>query len=240
MTPRQGFPEAASALLLFLAIVIVPLFVATLGAFLDHDPTRIAVAAATAAVASVLGMFGLDRWRARSLDRRFAQFFATLEAAGYLDRVARKRVDAVRKRVLEERDPFLIETKRVFFFDSEDLAEGGVADLLKELAPHLRRRGVSELSVDEDFDPAQSRYGVTVNGRPVTIYSDGEKDLWDKATSRSFALVNELLTAAGSSERAYMVDAGNDGLGVFLSEMQRGLCGRIPGFPEGRTPTIGK
>jgi hypothetical protein len=141
-----------------------------------------------------------------------------LEQLGFFAYADAARLDHVRREV--ERDPssgvFSLDTRRFFFADAEDLAEGGVDELLRELEPVLREAGVPALTVEEAL--VEDHYDVTVNGRRYPILSEPEimsNQIWGYAAARTAMLVNDLLMRAGSSERAYGVLGGND-FGIFL------------------------
>ena len=115
------------------------------------------------------------------------------------------------------------ESGRLFPADAEDLAEGGVGDFLREIEPFLRQQGVTLSQVEDRF--GEDSYGVVVNGKTYLIYDAQElqrtqQELglsWGLSTMRSFALVNGLLADAGSGERLYAVNGGNDLFGFFLT-----------------------
>ena len=136
---------------------------------------------------------------------------------------------------------------RTFLADAEDLAEWGVASFLKDIRSFLEKQGIRPESIEES-DVEEDAYKVTVNGKTHLIWSseDFRKDssgeqpglLWGIATARSFALINELLTGAGSDERIYAVAGGNDLLGFFLTEEQYDLICRHPGVDLPSRPYV--
>ena len=115
---------------------------------------------------------------------------------------------------------------RFFPADAEDLAEGGIPGFLESVAPFLAREGVPSPEIEDRF--SDRSYTMKVAGREHTIY--GELDLqreerepgrlWAIATVRTFSIVNDLLVAAGSEERLYAVNGGNDLFGLFLTPPQ--------------------
>ena len=103
--------------------------------------------------------------------------------------------------------------------DAEDLAEGEVKAFIDELAPQLRLLGVRIDSVTQHITD-DTDYRVTVNGQPYIIYHANEihaNDLWQRASTRTFALVNALLAKAGSDEQLYQLSGGNDGRAILLT-----------------------
>jgi hypothetical protein len=142
-------------------------------------------------------------------------FFAYVDPSerGAIETDARRRPSEA---VFDER------THRFFHADAESLAEGGVVELLRELEPTLRRLGVPALELDEELDAdAPDDYAVTVNGERRVIYSEpelaaaGSGRAWGLAAARTLRIVDDLLAAAGSNERAWAYQGGND-LGVWI------------------------
>jgi hypothetical protein len=74
---------------------------------------------------------------------------------------------------------------------------------------------VPRLAVREDFNIG-GHYAIVINGRRHLIYSRAELEddrpglLWGLSAARTARLLNALLRAAGTSERAYGYAAGND------------------------------
>lgn len=141
-----------------------------------------------------------------------------LEDRGFFKYADPSKVSDVQKEI--DRDAasamFSLDTNRFFFADAESLAEGGVGDLLRELEPTLRRAGVPALAVEDDF--VDDHYDVVVNGKRYRILSESDvrDDLvWGYAGARTVILINDLLKRAGSDDRAYGYQGGND-FGVFL------------------------
>jgi hypothetical protein len=106
-----------------------------------------------------------------------------------------------------------------FFADGEDLAEGGVEDLLRQMAPALRRCGV-ELRVRTISGNDSGEYVVDINGRRCLVLAadDWRDDApWLRATVRPLAAVNDLLAQAGTPIRIHTLYAGgNEGLALLL------------------------
>jgi hypothetical protein len=126
------------------------------------------------------------------------------EAAGAKEAVGRKGIDAL----------WRLELRRdVFAGDSEDLAEGGVGAFLEELRPYLVERGVALGEIEDRFSDDGERYDVRVADDVHTIYDttagDRVENAWGLAWVRAFGIVNGLLAAAGSRERAYTMPEEN-------------------------------
>jgi hypothetical protein len=109
--------------------------------------------------------------------------------------------------------------------DAEDLAEGGVGQFLREIAPFLATQKVTLPAIEDAT--SEDGYTVRVGGASYQIYdaeelerdSSGEEGglIWGLSSVRGFRIADELLTAAGSAERAYAVNGGNDLFVMFLT-----------------------
>jgi hypothetical protein len=109
--------------------------------------------------------------------------------------------------------------KRTYPADSEELAEGRIAEFILLMRDALAHEGVDLTSVEDDF--RDDGYDVRINGRayPVSRASaQGGHSSWAVATRRFMEIVNELLEAAGSKERLYGMYGGNEGRAVLLTE----------------------
>ncbi|MPY31298.1 hypothetical protein FNH09_08290 [Streptomyces adustus] len=107
----------------------------------------------------------------------------------------------------------------VFWADGEELAEGGVEEFLRTLAPALARCGVVlEVETIRDTDD----YTVSINGTRYVVLRPEDRehgDSWALATVRPLAVVNRLLAAAGRSPlrvHTLHTTGGNDGLALLM------------------------
>ncbi|MFG2045364.1 hypothetical protein [Dactylosporangium sp. NPDC048998] len=106
-----------------------------------------------------------------------------------------------------------------FHADGEDLAEGGVEDLLREMAPALRQFGVTLRVRTVSGNDDEGDYVVDINGRrcPVLGADDWRYNSpWFEATVRPLAVVNDLLAAAGTPVRVFTLYTGENGGRVLL------------------------
>ncbi|WP_432825009.1 hypothetical protein [Dactylosporangium sp. CA-092794] len=108
-----------------------------------------------------------------------------------------------------------------FFADGEDLAEGGVEELLRAMAPALRRHGV-ELRVEVVRLPTSDddEYVLNINGRRCRVWGPADwsgRQAWHSATVRPLAVVNELLAECGATARVFtLYCGGNEGTALLL------------------------
>ena len=156
----------------------------------------------------------------------FAALLAKLEELGFFRYVEPGQLEAVRAEALYDQFVFAPDAGRSFFADQESLAEVGVVDFLKEIAPFLHKQGVTLKAENEESDGYD--YSVIVNGRLFEMYSRdelkhteengvGDNDIWALTTARAFRMVNAFLREAGSNERLYSLDGWNQMIAVFLT-----------------------
>jgi hypothetical protein len=109
--------------------------------------------------------------------------------------------------------------QREYLADAEDLAEGGVKPFLDDLTPQLRVLGVQIDSISQEIG-GDTDHIVAINGKPHLIYSVAElsaADLWQRTSTRTFALINAHLERAGSEERVYQLYGGHDCRAILLT-----------------------
>jgi hypothetical protein len=158
-----------------------------------------------------------------------------LIALGYLQYTPPSDVQAARRELVESLSNAGLDTewdercvardRRSYPADNEDLAEGGLGEVILLMKGVLEAEGVRLASVE---DEAQGeRYDLLLDGRRFCVYDgaatmDGV-ELWVTATRRLLEIVSELLQAAGSEERLYGINGGNDGRCILLTEKMYAL-----------------
>jgi hypothetical protein len=108
-----------------------------------------------------------------------------------------------------------IDYDRAVRLDAEDLAELGIGQTYRELAPHLAEHGVQARPINELIDEARGEYVVEYDDRRYPIGG------WGLATYALFDIVNSQLPATGV--RLYAINGGNDLSGILMTptEAQR-------------------
>jgi hypothetical protein len=109
---------------------------------------------------------------------------------------------------------------RVYYLDAENLAEGGADHALKEMEAALAANGVAIGEPKVTYDEIRDVTVLEVNGNakvlckfPIPAHSS-----WEVFSRGFFSVVNELLSATGSSERLYVCRPyANDQTGVLLT-----------------------
>jgi len=125
------------------------------------------------------------------------------------------------------------ESHRFYHADAEDLAEGGICAFIREVGPFLSSQGAQVPELQDEV--TEGGYTVRVGGTPHLIYdtADLQRDtygkepgvIWGLAMTRGFGIVDLLLEAAGSPERLYAVNGGNDLFAIFLTpELHQIIC----------------
>jgi hypothetical protein len=143
-----------------------------------------------------------------------------LEAAGFYRYAPQDAISEAKTRALETGYLFDESTRRVYWADAEDLAEGGVLEFIDTVEPFLVHQGAKILSKDQDF-VIGGAYSVRINGKWYPIYSADEcekADIWTLSSQRTYRMINDLLAGTKSDERVYLLYGGNDALAVFLTE----------------------
>jgi hypothetical protein len=160
-----------------------------------------------------------------------------LERLGFYAYADPVRVTAAKRQAIAGGYLYGEDTKRFFFCDCEDLAEGGVLCLLEQLRAQLAVRGVVLAHLAQDCE--DDHYDVTIDSRPYRIYGPEVQDAveyWRVSTARTLALINDLLARAGSEERVYHLGGAEDGAAVFLTPAMVDLINGNRGLDDGWIP----
>lgn len=108
-----------------------------------------------------------------------------------------------------------------FMADGEELAEGGVEDLLQLMDPALRGHGVAlRVKALQLPNSADDEYMLDINGRRCVVLDRDDWTYgqpWYDATVRPLAIVNDLLAEAGATARVFTLYAGgNEAIALLL------------------------
>jgi hypothetical protein len=104
--------------------------------------------------------------------------------------------------------------------DAEDLAELGIQDAYRELAPHMAALGVEPRPITETIDMALGAYAVECDGHRYAISGPDLPDehSWGLASHALFDIVNRQMAA--TDVRLFAISGGNDQFGIFMSPAQ--------------------
>ena len=131
---------------------------------------------------------------------------------------------------------------RSFIADAEDLAEGGVGSLLRDMKPFFKSIGL-ETGRTRD-DSREESYDVWLGDRcyPILVKDDFRKaakglaNLWGMAGFRTATLLNFLLRKHGRKEQACSVSGGNEHWFLLITPEQHALLKRGRGYDKSSGP----
>ena len=85
-----------------------------------------------------------------------------LEQLGFYKYIEPEMAARLKVKVAERRYLYFHGVGRLYYVNSEDLAQGGVLDFIRTIQPFLEREGVIISSMDDFID--EEEYSVTVDG----------------------------------------------------------------------------
>jgi hypothetical protein len=164
-------------------------------------------------------------------------FVTRLEEAGYFRGLEPNKADALKWEFAQQGwMGIFAESHRFFIADAEDLAEGGIGEFIRQVKPFLEEQGVKVPEIHEEY--SENRYFLTVGKTTHRIWDASELNrdtsseqlglMWGLAMTRGFRIVDQLLAGAGSSERLYAVNGGNDLFAFFLTPDLHGVIAEHP------------
>jgi hypothetical protein len=174
-------------------------------------------------------------------------FVSRLEELGYFKGLDAEKAQKL-KQDFEQKGWLGIfnDSHRLYFADAEDLAEGGVGDFIREVEPFLAAHGVKLPKIEEDASGTD--YVVSVGGVARRIYDAAEMErdmteeerglVWGLSMARGFRIVDELLAKAGSAERTYAINGGNDLMALFLTAEMHEVIMQQPGADPADGPYV--
>lgn len=143
---------------------------------------------------------------------------------GELERMKQEMGRGLRQGIVTgvENDP------RLFFLDGEDLFEmGGMVGMLKEMASLFEKMNVRMAVSDhrEDLDETGKglNHEMMLNGKRYILFREFAGAGWGEAAQRFADMVNDQLRLQKSEDRFYLINGGNDGWGIFLTNAQHEL-----------------
>lgn len=152
------------------------------------------------------------------------KLLADLEALGFFRYTEPEALEALQNAILQEGWSGVFGASgRLFFADAETLAEGGVGDFLSEVTPFLEEQGVKVPAIEDNFGES---YILMAGEEKIPIWAreESQRELagepglcWGLSATRTVQILNDWLIEAGSPERAYGVNGGNDFAVFFLT-----------------------
>jgi len=120
--------------------------------------------------------------------------------------------------------PFNSKDYRHYHFDGEDLFEEG--GFIWQLEAMKTLFGKMHFKVEisnhiEDWDNEKGlNHFITLNGKAYTIFENFKGYGWGEAAQRFAEIINDQLGLQNIDERLYLVNGGNDGNAVYLTDKQ--------------------
>jgi hypothetical protein len=155
-------------------------------------------------------------------DHRWSELARTLADVGFWRDQPLVAAETQRRDVAAGGHPFScpVLDDVTFHADGENLAEGSVEDLLREMTPALRRFGVTLRVRTVSGNNDDGGYVVEINGRRCLVLDADDwryNSPWFEATVRPLAVVNDLLAAVGTPIRVFtLYTGGNEGRALLL------------------------
>lgn len=121
---------------------------------------------------------------------------------------------------------------RYYIFDGETVFEqGGFNDYLNDMHVFFDKSGL-KLDITrhiEELDTVSGgiKHELTVNGKLYVIFKDFKGDGWGLAARKFAEMLNDQLRLQNIDERLYLINGGNDGNAVFLSDEQFALIDKL-------------
>ncbi|MBS1635713.1 MAG: hypothetical protein JST26_07295 [Bacteroidetes bacterium] len=121
--------------------------------------------------------------------------------------------------------PMIPKDYRYYIFDGEELFEqGGFDNALAMMTDFFHKTGfkaeVTNHTEETDSVSGGLNHALTVNGKRYVIFRNFKDYGWGEAAQRYADMINDQMQIQGIDERLYLINGGNDGAAVFLSEEQ--------------------
>jgi hypothetical protein len=171
-----------------------------------------------------------------------AKVVKQLEDLGYYKYADTNDVDTLRKDLISSlsgysvlstvynEKTFIPLDNRLFMFDGETLFEqDGFMDVINGMRPLFNRMSFKVDITDhvEEGDNKWVNHRVTINGKRYIIFANFEGYGWGEAAQRFAEIINDQLELQNKDERLYLINGGNDGTSIYLTDEQFNLIDSI-------------
>ncbi len=182
----------------------------------------------------------------------------SLETLGYFKYAEPSKVDTLKKEVLSglkedylstiynEEEPYNSLDYRHYDLDGETIFEqGGFVEKIEDMQGVFKMMNVT-MKIDSHFEDWNEKkkwlnHRITINGKEYIIFKNFSSGYgWGEAAQRFAEIVNDQLELQKSDERLYLVNAGNDGNAVFLTQSQYALLDPVLKDPANRPLEVKK
>lgn len=168
-----------------------------------------------------------------------AAFVEQLEAQGYYKYASKGDVEELKKDLIDSisqysvlstvyNEDLLPKDYRYYMCDGENVYEQtGFTEILSELQRTFDKIGLRiEISNHHEVWDTENNWldhWITINGKEYIIFKHYPETAWGEAVFRLADILNEQLALQGKDERVFLINGGNDGALVFLTEEQNKL-----------------
>jgi hypothetical protein len=121
---------------------------------------------------------------------------------------------------------------RCYLFDGESVFEqGGFTDILQDMKGTFNKISL-KLEITNHIEENDSvtkglNHELTVNGKRYIIFQNFKEYGWGEAAQKFAAMINDQLEIQNKDERLYLINGGNDGSAVFLTDRQFQLLNKL-------------
>jgi hypothetical protein len=130
-----------------------------------------------------------------------------------------------------DKSPYNSKDYRHYHFDGEDLFEEGGFVWQLEAMKTLFDKMDFKVEVSnhiEDWDNEKGlNHLITLNGKEYVIFKNFNAYGWGEAAQRFAEIINDQLKLQNKDEQLYLVNGGNDGKAVYLTDKQFALLDPI-------------
>lgn len=182
----------------------------------------------------------------------------SLETLGYFKYTDPANVDTLKKELLnglkedylstiyEEEKPYNSKDYRHYDLDGETIyEEGGFVEKIEDMQ-HVFKKMNIKMKIDSHIEEWNEKkqwlnHRITINGKEYIIFKNFSSGYgWGEAAQRFAEIVNDQLELQKSDERLFLVNAGNDGDAVFLTQAQFELLNPVFKDPVNRPLEVKK
>lgn len=123
-----------------------------------------------------------------------------------------------------DESPYNSKDYRHYHFDGEDLFEEGgfiwQLETMKTLFQKMNFRMEVSNHIEEWDNEKGLNHFITLNGKEYIIFKNFNGYGWGEAAQRFADIINDQLELQNKDERLYLVNSGNDGNAVYLTDKQ--------------------
>lgn len=123
-----------------------------------------------------------------------------------------------------DESPYNSKDYRHYHFDGEDLFEEGGFIWQLEAMKTLFDKMNFKIEISNHIENWDNEKGlnhfITLNGKEYVIFKNFNGNGWGEAAQRFAEIINDQLELQNKDERLYLVNGGNDGNAVYLTDKQ--------------------